>query len=155
MGKGIKKIATSMEEGFQGEKFQEVIDTALKSPSVDELPVRSLTILGLSYFQLKRFEEAIPIFQRVYKLEPAEALHPYHLGLCQLESGDLKSAVVAMKDAIQIDPLMQKPYFALANLYIHYGMEDRGIQLLREILVINPFTEVAERVRESMGEFVK
>ena len=144
------KTVNSLEKLFQDQKYDEVVESALKDLKNEPLSLHGLTLLGLAYFQTGRFREAIPTFDQACSLEPTSAIHCYHLGLCYLELMELKAAVLALKKSIQLDPLMQKPYFALAGIYDHQGLKDDAGELLKEILIIDPFSTIAVSAREAL-----
>jgi tetratricopeptide (TPR) repeat protein len=145
------KTEKSLEILFGEQKYDEIIELALKDLKSNPLSLHGLTILGLAFFQSGRFREAISTFDQACSLEPTSAVHCYHLGLCYLELMELKPAVMAFKKSLQLDPLLQKPYFALAGIYNHQGLKDDAGRLLKEILIIDPFSKVANSAREALS----
>ncbi len=86
-----------------------------------------------------RSEEAIPLFQKVIRLNPFGKFTLYRgLGLALMNTGRLEEAVSAFKKAIQGSPNDIMSHINLAATYSRMGREDEGRAEAAEVLRINP-----------------
>lgn len=119
------------------------------SQALTENPDDSLGLagLGLAYFQLKNYEEALHIYQRLTILDPNDPM-PFEriariyerVGMLrdaitcyiqsaelQLKMHDIDRAVNCYYDAIRLDPLSQAAHTRLAKIYDKLGKKDEAV----------------------------
>jgi TolB-like protein/Tfp pilus assembly protein PilF len=86
-----------------------------------------------------RSEEAIPLFQKVIRLNPFGKFTLYRgLGVALMNTGRLEEAVSAFKKAIQGSPNDIMSHINLAAAYTRMGREDEARAEAAEVLRINP-----------------
>ncbi|HJT24658.1 MAG TPA: tetratricopeptide repeat protein, partial [bacterium] len=59
---------------------------------------------GTALFQQRQYAQAIPLFQKAAQDNPKNANAYYYLGACQMQTGDLKDAAVALGISNKINP---------------------------------------------------
>lgn len=59
---------------------------------------------GTALFQQKQYAQAIPLFQKATQENPKNANAYYYLGACQLQTGDMKDAAVALGISNKLNP---------------------------------------------------
>jgi tetratricopeptide (TPR) repeat protein len=65
---------------------------------------RAFLVLGFSYYQLRRYEEALSAYRRVLEIHPKAANTYYSIALCYLNMGKKKEALDCANEALKIDP---------------------------------------------------
>ena len=92
------------------ESFRE----ALKS---GRLLARARFGLGMSLKHLRRFDEALPEFETVVRLDPNDALAHFQLGAVEAEQGRFTEAMAQLQEAVRLQPGMAEAYSELGKIY--------------------------------------
>jgi adenylate cyclase len=101
---------------------------------------RALTFAG-------RLEEAIPLLERVLRLDPMPgAIELYSLGHAYIMTGRYDEAIATCKKAIKIEPKSQLAHGYLIFAYSVSGREQEARTQAEEILRINPKSCVPRRL---------
>lgn len=143
-----KSELDEIEKLFAEKRYHQVIEKSIKILEENPLHVLLMEKLGLSYYQNNSFKEAQETFETLAQIEPNKHEHYYHAAISAIEAADIKSAVIALKKAILRNPIHQKSYYALAGIYQAHQLKPEARQLLREILTINPFTDIADKAEK-------
>ena len=77
-------------------------------------------------------DEAADSFQQVFTLEPDHADSNFQMGRIQEDRGDLESANISYRRAVQLMPYRPDTYLALAQLYLKVDATDEALAVLRE-----------------------
>ncbi|MDH4267195.1 MAG: tetratricopeptide repeat protein, partial [Deltaproteobacteria bacterium] len=86
-----------------------------------------------------RSEEAIPLFQKVIRLNPFGKFTLYRgLGVALRNTGRFEEAIAAFKKAIQGSPNDIMSHLGLAAAYSKMGREEEALAEAAEVLKINP-----------------
>lgn len=147
----LEKKEQEIEKQFADGNFAGVIELGRLFLEENPLHVSVMEKTGLACYQQKNFDSAQEIFEGLVQIEPSRHLHHYHLGISAIEKKDSKTAVIALKKSIQLNPLHQKSYYALAAIYDANGLKTEKLKLLQEIMIINPFTDIADKVTELLA----
>jgi adenylate cyclase len=86
-----------------------------------------------------RWEEAIPVFQKLILLDPLASSDPLNaMGVCYSFTGRLEEAFLAWKQALQQSPNFYFPHLNKADAYIRMGRAKEARAEATEVLRINP-----------------
>jgi len=95
--------------------------------------VTALTALGRLFASQGQLDKAGEFLFEAIKYEPDNPESRFFLGLCLLDKGDSKNAVVHLEKAYELKNNDKNIIFFLAALYIHVGRKERGLELLSKI----------------------
>ena len=94
-------------------------DTVAKRPE----NARALNNLGLTYYNLGRVQDSIPLYEKSRRLDPSMANTHYNLGLALMNSGRESEAIEAFEGAIRILPYYFKAHLNLGTILMKLGRE--------------------------------
>ncbi len=112
--------------------MEKIVDTPAGS---DPLTVSSL---GSMLLVAGRMWGAVVENRRAAEMEPHSADFAFNLALSLRGVGDAAGEERELKRAIELDPLLQRPYMALFGLYAEQGRQDDARNLLDSYLKLNP-----------------
>jgi tetratricopeptide (TPR) repeat protein len=144
-----KNSHKEIETAFQNKNYEECLHLAKEHLKSNPLDASVMEMMALCAYLTGDLEHAETALEELTHLEPTRHLHYYHLGLTKADRKDARGAVIALKQSIQINPVFQKAYYALAQLYESCGSGSDAIALYREILILDPFSEVSSTVLEN------
>ncbi len=101
----------------------------------DPLTVSSL---GSMLLVAGRMWGAVVQNRRAAEMEPRSADFAFNLAISLRGVGDAAGEERELKRAIELDPLLQRPYMALFGLYAEQGRRDEARNLLDSYLKLNP-----------------
>jgi len=125
---------------FAQEKYDEVIEIApqLMDRATAERKVELSKILGVSYYQLKRYKEAIPYIENYLKSKDVTPQQYYVAGFCFGKEGQNDKAIQNMEKAAKgKDAFAQNAYYELAGLYIKKGDKQRAMMAFQNASNLN------------------
>ena len=97
----------------------EKLSLALKSDP-DSVPLHYL--LGLNYYRMRQFPQAVEHLQRVMQLSPEYSLAAFQLGLAYARAGDIDHAIEALKRALELDATNFSAAYNLGAAYLQKQM---------------------------------
>jgi tetratricopeptide (TPR) repeat protein len=130
-------ISEAIEESQHGEyaPSAEKLKLALKTePS--SVPINYL--LGMNYFRMQQFGDAIKEFQTVMRLSPDYALAAFQLGLSYASAGQPEEAVTYLARALQLDGTNFSAAFNLGAAYLRLQDVPHAAAAFRQAIAINP-----------------
>jgi tetratricopeptide (TPR) repeat protein len=130
-------ISEAIEESQHGEyaPSAEKLKLAQKTePS--SVPINYL--LGMNYFRMQQFDDAIKEFQTVLQLSPDYALAAFQLGLSYASAGQPEKAVTYLAKALQLDGTNFSAAFNLGVAYLRLQDVPHAVAALRQAIAINP-----------------
>ena len=77
------------------------------SPEASAAPAQAPTdsfAQGVALFQQRQYAQAAPFFQKAAQDNPTDSKAYYYLGVCQMQSGDMKDAAVALGISNKLNP---------------------------------------------------
>jgi TolA-binding protein len=125
---------------FAQEKYEQVVDIAppLMDRANDERKIELSKVLGASYYQLKRYKEAIPYIEIYLKSKEITAQQYYVAGFCYNKEGQTDKAIQNMEKAAKgKDALAQNAYYELAGLCIKKGDKQRAMMAFQNASNLN------------------
>src|SRR5882724_1840034 len=120
----------------------EKLNLALKTEP-DSVPVRYL--LGLNYYRMHEFSNAVAQLERVLQLSPEYALAAFQLGLAYARAGDFDHAIQALKRTLELDATNFSAAYNLGIVYEQKQMVTEAMAAFRQSLSIAPDYPLAHR----------
>jgi arylsulfatase A-like enzyme/cytochrome c-type biogenesis protein CcmH/NrfG len=124
------------------------LTTALKTEQFS-VPVHYL--LGLDYYRLRNFPQAVEEFQKVLQLSPDYALAVFQLGLALARTGDFDQAIQMLKRALELDGTNFSAAYNLGAAYARKQMVPEAVAAFRETIRIAPEYAAGHR---ALGELL-
>jgi len=116
---------------------QERIDQYKKLLEVDPADYQVRNNLGVTYAQIKLFEEAIAEFEQVIKLKPDYSFAWVNLGSTYGDMGKIDKAIECFKKTIEISPNYAKPYQNLGVAYFYDKKYEDAIKSFEKFIEMN------------------
>lgn len=115
---------------FAQEKYLKVLETAtpLVAGASEQRKTELSKILGVSYYQLKKYNEAIPFIDIYLKSSSITPREYYVAGFCFDKSGQTDKSIANFEKSVKgKDSLAQNAYYQLAGLYIKKNDKQRAM----------------------------
>jgi tetratricopeptide (TPR) repeat protein len=112
----------------------------LWSKTVKTVPhcARALDNLGVEYYSLKRYREAIPYHEQAVRLKPNYAIAYYNLGNAYNNSGYCDKAIAAYQESIRLKPDNIKAYNNLGVAYKNCKQYEEAFDMYKKVLEKEP-----------------
>jgi serine/threonine protein kinase/tetratricopeptide (TPR) repeat protein len=94
--------------------------------------------LGLHYYKLRQFEEAVRYYNKAIEIDPLYKFAYNMLAYAYNEIGDFEKSIWAINKYISIAPDEANPYDSRADLYAYNGKIDQAIESYKKALGIKP-----------------
>lgn len=125
---------------FAQQKYDRVIEiaTPLMNGAPEERKIELAKVLGVSHYQMKRYNEAIPYIEIYLKGKDITPEQYYVAGFCFSKQGQTDKAIQHMEKAAKgKDALAQNAYYELAGLYIKKGDKQRAMMAFQNASNLN------------------
>lgn len=104
------------------------------------------------YERLGNHDEAERLLKMAMTYYPQDGHAYYSYGRFKAARGDLQGALASFEKAIELTPVFDLSYYALARIYEQLNKRDQAIKALKRGLVINPHNT---RLKKALEEFQK
>jgi len=94
--------------------------------------------LGMVYYGLERYQDAIHMLLKSLQIEPDIGLHHYELALVLEKIGNISQAIEAYKKAITLDPHLVDAYNNLGNILYATGNFVQAESIYRQAIAFSP-----------------
>ena len=137
-------------------------DTAIQHLKQAQQDIKARYLLGLAYFQIENFAQAIPHFETVIKRQNRHAKAHFNLGNCYLRTGKIAEGRAALRTFEKLareeeqlatlqrlildNPQRLHPRYQLAELHIKRTEWKRALIELKTCLTISPHDEKASEL---------
>ena len=125
---------------FAQEKYDLVVELApsLMESATEARKTELSKVLGVSYYQLKRYKEALPYIETYLKSKDITPQQYYVAGFCFGKEGQTDKAIQNMEKAAKgKDAFAQNAYYELAGLYISKGDKKRAMVAFQNASSLN------------------
>ncbi len=119
---------------FTREQYDQVVAVApaLLNTASEERKTELAKIIGVSYYQLNRYKEAIPYIDIYTKSKEITPQEYYVAGFCYEKNGNPDKAIIYYEKAVSgKDAVAQNAYYQLAGLYMKKGEKQKGMLAFR------------------------
>jgi len=135
-------------------KYKDAV-RVLKQASEDLLyrsPEKTLSNLGLAYFNLHQFAKAEQSFFKSLQIRRKDCLSLNYHGRSLLEMSQLDKAVISLDQAVNECKLLsfEEPYYYSAVAYMKMGKREFAIARIEEGLALYPQGEYAQRAQHML-----
>ncbi len=93
---------------------------------------------ALSLFELKRYKEAIPFFQKVISEKKALPESMFKMGVCLKNLGDAESAIKLFNSVIEMEPSRSEAYLEIIKIYDDKKMLKEAFSVVEKGLTVFP-----------------
>ena len=115
------KMALNYHLNNENKKALKHIDKAL---AIDEKDVKHLELKQSILIDLRRFSEALFLFEQIDKLNPASSIAYNNRGKALIELGFYDKAIISLLKAMELDPKEKEIPFYLAKIYRFHLLDD-------------------------------
>lgn len=130
-------ISEAMADAQHG-RLQESVDKLTSALKTEPKSVATRYLLGLSYYRLRRFEDAKRELGQVVSASPDYTLAVFNLGLAEARSGDLDGAITNLKRTLELDSTNFSAAFNLGVAYLQKKQIPESIAALQQSVTIYP-----------------
>ena len=102
-------------------------------------------------FAARRFEKAIPLYQRVLELEPADAETYNDLGLSLHYVGRADDALQVLQEGTELAPAFQRIWLSLGFVALQNEKPELARKALEQAEVLVPGTDIAAEATRLLG----
>ncbi len=113
--------------------------------------LNALVGLGDIYFNSRRYQEAIAIFLKAEKIDPASVHIENDLGLLYLNSNNYDHALEKFQKALQIDPTHIESLYYIGLIHHYKGDNATSLQTFEQVLASNPSPRLAQKVNQEIA----
>ncbi|HWA10351.1 MAG TPA: tetratricopeptide repeat protein [Opitutaceae bacterium] len=93
---------------------------------------RALNNLGLTYYNLGRVQDSIPLYEKSRRLDPTVANTHFNLGLALMTVGRDSEAVPCFEEAVRILPYFSRAHLKLGIILMKLGREPEAVAHFQE-----------------------
>ena len=125
---------------FAREKYEDAIQTGtpLMNDASDDRKMELAKVLGVSYYHLRSYKEALPYVEIYLKSKDLSAVQYYVAGFCYKKAGQTERAIQYFEKSVKgNDALSQNGYYELADLYIKNGDKQRAMMAFQNASNLN------------------
>jgi len=123
---------------YKKKHYGYAIEKFLKSVQHEDYKMDASKGLGLSFYNLNKFEEAIPYLETALSHDPGNKLLAYKLDWAILQSESPKNAKVYFEKILKKHPLLASPYMALGWIYYKHRNPDLAIEYFLKAISLDP-----------------
>ncbi len=126
------------DERFRHGKFRDAVrhyDRALKEQPTD---VRALHNKGLALFALNKFDQSIECYDKALALQPNALGVKLKKALSLNCKRDFKRSKEILDEILSHDPMNKEALNARAFAELHLGLDDAGIEDLKQAIALDP-----------------
>jgi tetratricopeptide (TPR) repeat protein len=104
--------------------------------------------MGNILFDINRFNEAIPFYQKALRLDPLNIGVQIDLAVCFFNLQNFEQAIVEMDKALKIDPNHPKGLFNMGIIYYSLNRPDDVHKYWEKLMIVHPQSMEAKRAEE-------
>jgi tetratricopeptide (TPR) repeat protein len=116
--------------GLALEAYNKALEAAPEEPV-------SYKALGVTLMEMRRPEEAIPVWQNFIKIAPGDSVGPANLALCLTTLNRYQEAVSILESAVKINPDQAGLQYQLGSAYLQIGNDEKAIAAFHRAVEAN------------------
>jgi tetratricopeptide (TPR) repeat protein len=103
-------------------------------------PLNNIAVNNLAneFVARGKYEDALPLYQRILSRDPTFAMSVYNLGLCYYNLGRLDEAERYLSQAVELSPNDPDAFIHLGMTYLKMGRLDAAEQATRRAIALDP-----------------
>ena len=110
------------------DRIQDAKKEFLSALSIKTGDNKALGLLGLTYFRMSAFAQALPIYEQLVEGHPNNPSYRLNLGLVHLKLGNALSAIAHLERTRELDPNLTRAVSYLALAYAHNGQYGKAYE---------------------------
>ena len=118
--------------------WQGMLDWCRKWTKSEPETAQSWCNLGLAYFYLKRYNEAIEAYRQALRINPEFAEVWYNLGLTYGNLDRYNDAIEAYRQALRINPELAIAWYNLGGIYYLSGNRAAALEAVQKLRRLDP-----------------
>jgi len=123
---------------YANKNTEKTIEYLKKALLLQPESIDSLNFLGEIYTELRRIQDAIPIYRKlVQEIDDNQNLKRYLASLLY-EEGEYQEAGDLMEEVLEIEPTNNEARLLLGRIYIEQNEYSKAIEIFRDLLESNP-----------------
>lgn len=115
-------------------------ESLLKNPHSDF----DINLLGLIYYSTYRYEQALTLFQKAYKLNQSNLSYLNNIGAVYKDTYNYTDAIKTFLEIIKLAPSIPEAYYNISSIYQLMGKLFQAEEYIQRALEINPDFEVGK-----------
>lgn len=128
------KVILGGADSLLDKKLQEALDYVKTAPNH---PI-SWTSLGLAYYNLKKYNEAVLNYKKALEIDPKYIDARKNLAITYKTMGDTVKAIIEGQNLVQIDPTKIEYSCFLTQLYVQNNRYQEAKNVLNTLIIRNP-----------------
>jgi len=149
LGLAYAMVALREQNGIYRDRAFRLLQQAAAQGSAD---VQALAYLAEFYRDRGDDSHALPLYQKVWQMDPSQYAAAAALGAYAMQRGNLEQAIYLWNQALAINPSMVLVRLNLAKAFLRTGKTAQASQTLQKALDINPAFQEA---RDLLGQIRK
>ena len=125
-------------------RFEKGLQEIIRAEELDPLSLREMTLTAWSYYQIRRFEEAIDKARQIIELDRNYPQGHFQLGNILLEVGEPEKALASIREATKMMGGAAMPTSLLCFALVATGKRDEAEAVRKELLTLASTSYVKE-----------
>lgn len=125
-------------------RFEEGLNEILRAEELDPLSLREMTLTAWTYYQVRRFEDAISKAQQIIELDRSYPQGHFQLGNALLEVGEAEKALASIREAAKLMGGAAMPMSMLCFALVAAGQREEAEAVRKELLTLTSTSYVKE-----------
>jgi tetratricopeptide (TPR) repeat protein len=123
---------------YKAKNCAEAIPHFHQAPALLQAQPELLAEYGSCLAMLDRYEEVIPLLQRVLTIDPSRQNLRYNLALAQWNANHIQDALITLQPLLETGPGDEDVLTLAADIYESNNDTPRAVELLRQAILANP-----------------
>lgn len=112
-----------------------------------------LAAIGDTYFEKQNYEQAMIIYEKILKINPADVDTHNDLGLAYLYTGRTEKAVETLNKGTALDPSYQRIWLSTGFTYLTLKKEEQARAALEKAVELDPDSPIGKEAKRMLGLF--
>ena len=125
-------------------RFEEGLAEIKRAEELDPLSLREMTLTSWTYYQVRRYEDAVRKARQIMNLDKYNFQGPMQMGNALLEMGEAEKALVALRESVRLMPGAALPICLLCFALVAAGQQEEAEQVRNELKATAERTYVKE-----------
>jgi tetratricopeptide (TPR) repeat protein len=143
-----KKIEENKETSTNASDIPKEIKVQLEKLAADPESIPLNIEMGNQLFDIGRFDEAIPFYQKALSKDTLNSAVQIDLAVCFFNLRMPEQAITEMQEALKIDPNHPKGLFNMGIIYYNLGKTEKVREYWEKLILNNPDSMEAKKAED-------